>query len=143
MNVMVIRLLSSIGFVVAGIIGLDLAAASETKVSGSEKTASAIVEKSISDVERELESAVIVDARGSGEKKIKGAIFVAANADDHTIHAHLKNKSAMIIVYCGNKKCPASMTLAERLVGLGYTNVGHYAGGIDEWVKSNKPVDVQ
>lgn len=142
MNIMMLRLLSAIGFVIAAIIGLDLTA-SESKSQNSEKVAPNISEKSMADVEQDLGKATIVDARGGGEKKIKGAIFIAANADDKLIHAQLKDKNAMIIVYCGNIKCPASMTLAQHLIELGYTNVNHYAGGINEWTENNKPVDVR
>lgn len=141
MSAMMIRLLSVIGLVIAAIVGADLSAGTDTKAASSEKVSPTLSEKTMSDVEQELGKAIIVDARGNGEKKIKGAIFIAANAEDKEIKKHLKDKNAAIIVYCGNVKCPASMTLAERLVGLGYTNIGHYAGGIDEWTENNKPVD--
>ena len=35
------------------------------------------------------------------------------------------------------------MTLAYRLIDLGYTNVAHYAGGIEEWTENNKPIDTK
>ena len=66
-------------------------------------------------------------------KGIEGSIRVLANADDKTINDALTNKDAKIITYCGSGSCPASGTLAERLVGLGYKNVEHYAGGLKEW----------
>jgi len=141
MSAMMIRLLSVIGLVVAAIVGADLSAAADTKVASSEKASPTISEKTMDEVEQVLGKSIIIDARGNGKKKIKGAIFIAADADDKKIKKTLKDKNAAIIVYCGNVKCPASMTLAERLVGLGYTNIGHYAGGIEEWTENNKPVD--
>lgn len=141
MNVMMIRLLSTIGLAIVAILGVDLSAATDPAASTAGKPAMAIAEKTMEEVEGKLGKVTIVDARGSGEKTIKGAIFIAADANDKDIHAKLKNKTAEIIVYCGNVKCPASMTLAERLVGLGYTNVSHYAGGIAEWTENDKLVD--
>lgn len=161
MNMMMIRLLSSISLAVVAILGADLSASTETEtpakktdVTSSEikkadsvkedepkPTPAAITEKTMREVEDMLSNAIIVDARGSGDESIKGAIFLAANADDKDIKSKLKDKAAMIVVYCGSASCPASMTLADRLVGMGYTNVCHYAGGIKEWTENNKPTD--
>jgi rhodanese-related sulfurtransferase len=90
------------------------------------------------ELEKLLGKTTIVDARGSGDEIIPGALFIAADANDDAIATKLPNKKAEIVIYCGSIKCPASMTLATRLVALGYTNVKHYAGGIAEWVKNNK-----
>ncbi len=142
MNVMMIRLLSTIGLAIVAILGVDLSAATAaTSTADAGKPAVTIAEKTMEEVESQLGKATIVDARGSGEKTIKGAEFLAANASDEEIKKKLADKTAEIIVYCGNVKCPASMTLAERLVGLGYTNISHYAGGIAEWTENNKPTD--
>jgi rhodanese-related sulfurtransferase len=92
-----------------------------------------LTEVSTDDVQKAIDdkSATLVLAiEGKG---IEGSIRVLANADDKTIHAALPNKDAKIITYCGSGSCPASVTLAERLVGLGYKNVEHYAGGLKEW----------
>jgi rhodanese-related sulfurtransferase len=163
MNMMMIRLLSSISLAVVAILGADLSASTKTETATkktdadmalSKTTAAdsvkkeepkptpvAITEKTMAEVESMLSSATIVDARGSGDETIKGAIFLAANADDKDIQSKLKDKTAMIVVYCGSVSCPASTTLAERLVGMGYTNICHYAGGIKEWTENKKPVD--
>ncbi len=164
MNAMMIRLLSAVSFALIAILGADLSAevasAKADKPVGHTKkpekkhakkhakkheakptTPVVIAEKNINEVEALLGKAVIVDARGSGEEAIKGAVFLAANADDKDIHAKLKDKTAEILVYCGSVSCPASMTLAERLIGLGYTNIAHYSGGIKEWTENKKPTD--
>jgi rhodanese-related sulfurtransferase len=145
---MMIRLLSAISLAVVAVLGADLSAeapAHEKKHHAKEEAKPAapvaITEKNISEVETSLKVATVVDARGKGEETIPGAIFLAADASDKDIHAKLKDKNAMIITYCGSVSCPASMTLAERLVGLGYTNVCHYAGGIKEWTENSKPTD--
>lgn len=152
MNTIMLRLLSAVSMVVVAILGADLLAAEtpkkSTKASNHAKKPEAkptvpvvIAEKTINEVEELLGKAIIVDARGGGEKAIKGAIFLAANADDQVIHTKLNDETAEIIVYCGSVSCPASRTLAERLIGLGYTNIAHYAGGIKEWTENNKPTD--
>lgn len=166
MHIMMVRLLSTISLAVVAILGADLSAATKAESTKAEATADSkkslqtngtntaesgkkdgptppvtITEKTMSEVEDMLGKATIVDARGNGAESIKGAIFLAANADDKDVNSKLKDKAAMIIAYCGSKSCPSSMTLAERLVGMGYTNVCHYAGGIKEWTQNNKPVD--
>ena len=157
MNTIMIRLLSAVSLAVVAILGADLAAAAaeatqtatETTDKPAEpaeqkeeaKPAPTITEKTINEVENLLGKATIVDARGSGDEAIKGAIFLGAQAEDKEIHKKLIDKAAKIIVYCGSVSCPASMTLAERLIGLGYTNIAHYAGGIKEWTENSKPTD--
>lgn len=156
MNTIMIRLLSAVSLAVVAILGADLAAAAEATQTATETTdkpaepaeqkeeakpAPTITEKTINEVENLLGKATIVDARGSGDEAIKGAIFLGAQAEDKEIHKKLTDKAAKIIVYCGSVSCPASMTLAERLIGLGYTNIAHYAGGIKEWTENSKPTD--
>jgi rhodanese-related sulfurtransferase len=86
---------------------------------------------------------LFVDARkvAKGDYIIKGALVISADAEDKEIAKMLKDKDAEIIVYCGNVKCPASSTLGFRLIELGYKNVSHYRGGIDEWKESELPTD--
>jgi len=167
MNTIMIRLLSAVSLAVVAILGADLAAAAEATKTATQtatqtatettdkpaepaepaeqkeeaKPAPTITEKTINEVENLLGKATIVDARGSGDEAIKGAIFLGAQAEDKEIHKKLTDKAAKIIVYCGSVSCPASMTLAERLIGLGYTNIAHYAGGIKEWTENSKPTD--
>ena len=154
MNTMMIRLLSAVSVALIAILGADLSAAEATQTAietadkpaeqkEEAKLAPTITEKTINEVENLLGKATIVDARGSVDKAIKGAIFLGAQAEDKEIDEKLKDKAAEIIVYCGSKKCPASMTLAYRLIDLGYTNVAHYAGGIEEWTENNKPIDTK
>lgn len=97
-----------------------------------------ITEVDMAYVEANLKKAKIVNALKEGDM-IEGSIRIPANADDKVISANLNDKNAEIIVHCWSPKCDAGMQLANRLVGLGYTNVKHYAGGIAEWTKNNKP----
>ena len=42
-------------------------------------------------------------------------------------------KDAEIITYCSSPTCMASVQAADALEKAGYTNVGHYVGGLAEW----------
>ncbi|MEI6628894.1 MAG: rhodanese-like domain-containing protein [Alphaproteobacteria bacterium] len=97
-----------------------------------------ITEVGMTYVEANLKKVTVVNALEKGDM-IEGSIRIPANADDKVISANLKDKNAEIIVHCWSPECDAGMQLANRLVGLGYTNVKHYAGGIAEWTKNNKP----
>ena len=96
-----------------------------------------ITEVNMAYVEDNLKKATVVNALKEGDM-IEGSIRIPADADDKVILDKLKDKKAEIIVYCMGGTCTAAMTLAERLVGLGYTNVKHYAKGIAEWTANNK-----
>lgn len=47
-------------------------------------------------------------------------------------------KDAEIVVYCASVTCPSSGQAAEKLAGLGYTNVKVYEGGVAEWKASGR-----
>ncbi len=79
---------------------------------------------------------IILDARGgkffNGEL-IPGAKHLPANSDEAAITAVAPDKSAQIITYCSNTKCPASKKLAEKLSALGYENIKEYPEGLAGW----------
>ena len=51
------------------------------------------------------------------------------------------DKSALVVAYCGNEYCTAYLSAATAAQQLGYTNVKHYAPGIDGWKKSGAKLD--
>ncbi len=86
---------------------------------------------------------VLLDANGSesyNARHIPGALnFEVAKAD---LAAKLpKDKGALIVAYCGNEQCPAYEAAALKAKELGYTNVKHFAMGIQGWVKSGQPTE--
>jgi len=84
----------------------------------------------------------LVDARSDkyfDGTLIRGAKRLPAESDQVTIESSLPNKNELIVVYCAGGKCPASKNLAKRLVGLGYTNVADYHGGMQDWIGNGKP----
>ncbi len=88
-------------------------------------------------------SAVILDVNGSdsfAEGRIPGAIDYVAHKKQ--IAALLpKDKNALVVAYCGNEQCSAYRAAAVAALELGYTNVKHYAPGIDGWKKSGAKVE--
>ena len=88
-------------------------------------------------------SVTVLDVNGSesfAEGRIPGAIDFIAN--EKKIASMLpKKKDALIVAYCGNEHCPAYMAAATVAKNLGYTNVKHYAPGIDGWKKSGAKVE--
>ena len=88
-------------------------------------------------------SAVILDVNGSESYKaghIPGAIDYVANKKQ--IASLLPaDKNALVVAYCGNPSCHAYAAAADAAVALGYTNVKHFAGGIDGWKQSGAAVE--
>jgi rhodanese-related sulfurtransferase len=88
-------------------------------------------------------SAVILDVNGSesfAEGRIPGAIDYIAN-EAKLAKLLPKDKSALVVAYCGNEQCSAYQAAASAAVALGYTNVKHYAPGIDGWKKSGAKIE--
>lgn len=85
----------------------------------------------------------VLDVNGSdsfAEGRIPGAIDFSANGKK--LAALLpKDKNALVVAYCGNEQCSAYQAAASAAVALGYTNVKHYAPGIDGWKKAGAKVE--
>lgn len=120
-------------FVVFGLAGLALAASSKVPSISHDELKAAIAAKSVT----------LLDVNGSEsfqEGRIPGAIDYIAN--EKKIASVLpKDKRALIVAYCGNEYCPAYLAAATAARELGYTNVKHYAPGIDGWKKSGAKVE--
>ena len=88
-------------------------------------------------------SAVILDVNGSdsfAEGRIPGAIdYIATKKQLASVLP--KDKGALVVAYCGNEQCSAYRAAAVAAIELGYTNVKHYAPGIDGWKKSGAKVE--
>lgn len=76
------------------------------------------------------------------KEHIPGSINIPAGADDFVkmVEKKVQDKSQEVIVYCASKECTASDQAAEMLEKAGFTNVEHFAGGMEEWNGSGKPV---
>jgi rhodanese-related sulfurtransferase len=83
-------------------------------------------------------SAVIFDVNGTDSYKaghIPGAIDYVAHKKQ-LASLLPADKNALVVAYCGNPSCHAYAAAADAAVALGYTNVKHFAGGIDGWKQS-------
>jgi rhodanese-related sulfurtransferase len=86
---------------------------------------------------------VLLDVNGSDsyrEAHIPGAIDFLAH-EKEIARLLPADKSALIVAYCGNEACTAYKAAATTALRLGYTNVKHFAPGIDGWVKSGAPTE--
>lgn len=72
---------------------------------------------------------------------LPGAVNVPPDRVDELASALLPDKQREVVVYCANAACHASGDVARRLTALGYTSVGHYAGGKADWVAARLPVE--
>jgi rhodanese-related sulfurtransferase len=119
--------------IACGLASLALAAPAKVTEISHDQLKAAIASKSVT----------ILDVNGTEsfqEGRIPGAIDFIAN--EKKIAAMLpKQKDALIVAYCGNEYCPAYKAAATVAVNLGYTNVKHYAPGIDGWKKSGAKVE--
>jgi len=85
-------------------------------------------------------NATMLDSRSKEEfavSHLKNAIWVGFDDFDSTRVASL-DKAAPVIVYCSIGY--RSEKIAQRLVGLGFTNVQNLYGGIFEWINQDQVV---
>ena len=75
----------------------------------------------------------VVDVRGGYDFQ-KGHIPGAINVGYNTIGKTDLPKDNMIVLYCGNDKCPLSHLAAKTLEPLGYTKLLVLEGGITAWM---------
>lgn len=70
-------------------------------------------------------------------KRIPGSIHFA------TMREALEalKKEDEIVVYCSDEICIASRALGQLLERHGYTDVLHYAGGLQDWEQAGYPLE--
>lgn len=86
---------------------------------------------------------ILVDARHSGsfkEEHIKGAVSLPLSEVEKRAERLLR-KSDEIVVYCSSFACPASANEVRKLKQMGFKNVKHYAGGIEDWKSAGYPTE--
>jgi rhodanese-related sulfurtransferase len=78
---------------------------------------------------------VLLDANGTdkwAKGHIPGAIDFTAT-QDKLASVLPKDKSALVVAYCGGPRCRAYEAAAKAAEKLGYTNVKHLTAGISGW----------
>lgn len=86
---------------------------------------------------------VILDARrGKWDdgKRIGTAQWLSYEATAQEAAEVIPALDSLVVVYCTNPHCPASLWLAAHLTELGYINILKYGEGIEEWINSGYPV---
>ncbi len=92
--------------------------------------------------------------------KTKAALFVDARQEAIFKLAHIRGavscyyqraaqlpivnewpKDKLLVLYCGGVKCDQADQLAETLVGMGFTNIHIFPGGMDAWRPAGYPID--
>ena len=89
---------------------------------------------------------MIIDARPKARKfdkgHIPGAYSIPLRQFDKKVGMLPKDKSTLLIYYCGGLKCKLSHESAYKAEKLGYTNVKVFAKGFPHWKKSGNVVSV-
>jgi rhodanese-related sulfurtransferase len=91
------------------------------------------LEKAIAD-----KKVTLIDCNGSESYKaghLPGAHDFEAIKGDMAANLP-KDKSALIVAYCGGVKCSAWKSGCEAVGALGYTNVKHFPEGLSGWDKA-------
>lgn len=86
----------------------------------------------------EKKTFALVHVLGQGSYEVRhlpGAVQAGVHEDGflEKIAMFVSDKDKLIVVYCSGFQCQASPLAAKKLIGEGYTNVYHYAGGLADW----------
>jgi rhodanese-related sulfurtransferase len=87
---------------------------------------------------------VIVDALppiSFAASHLPGAINIPPGTEDERAPRRISDLETEIVVYCMNPTCYSSVSVANRLVELGYSNVLHYSGGKEDWKEAGLPLE--
>jgi len=85
----------------------------------------------------------VIDVNGTDSYKsghIPGALDYDTVKDDLT-KLLPKDKSALVVAYCGGPSCGAYQAAAKAAKKLGYKNVKHLSAGISGWKEANEKLD--
>lgn len=107
--------------------------------------AEAVASISQADLQKAItaKSVTVIDVNGDESYK-EGRIPTAINyyAVENKFATYLpKDKSALVVAYCGNEHCGAYKKAAAAAQKLGYTNVAHFSPGIAGWRASGAAQD--
>ena len=87
---------------------------------------------------------VLVDALSPisyAASHLPGAVNIPPGTEDERARRRIPDLDADVVVYCRNPTCYSSVSVASRLVELGYRNVRHYAGGKEGWTEAGLPLE--
>jgi rhodanese-related sulfurtransferase len=90
------------------------------------------------------EDALVLDVSNSTDHAaghIIGAMHMPPSRIESGNQQLLKQRERPVLVYCKNNQVAPQM--ANRLVGLGFSNVNVLAGGLTQWISDQQPVSRQ
>lgn len=84
---------------------------------------------------------VLIDARGPAEgiSFIPGSKLLAVKSTASEVAEVIPDKRSLVVTYCADLHCPASMEMYKHLKNLGYENVIDYPDGIEGWKAAGYP----
>jgi rhodanese-related sulfurtransferase len=72
---------------------------------------------------------------------LPNAINITPEWIDDRARRRIPDRDTEVVVYCADAACDASVTVANRLIELGYRNVRHYAEGKRDWMEAGLPLE--
>ncbi|HXG76795.1 MAG TPA: rhodanese-like domain-containing protein [Gaiellaceae bacterium] len=72
---------------------------------------------------------------------LPGAVNIPPERVDDLAPRRIPALDSPVVVYCAGEDCDSSVAVARRLLGLGYRDVRHYAGGKEAWRASGLPLE--
>lgn len=82
----------------------------------------------------------VLDPESYEKVHLKGAINIPMEYLEEEIRDRV-DPDTPIITYSIDYECPISRMAAEKLAEMGYQDVSYYAGGKQEWLEAQMPVD--
>lgn len=82
---------------------------------------------------------VLVDALSPtsyARSHLPGAVNMPPERVDALARRRIPDRHTEVVVYCSSSTCDSSLTVARRLLELGYLNVRHYAEGKRDWIEA-------
>jgi rhodanese-related sulfurtransferase len=136
--------------ILSGVMTLALAFSSgllmaQTADTGAGQAKAGVPDISLADLKQAIadKAVTLLDCNGSASYA-KGHIPGAINFE--TAKTALadklpKEKSALVVAYCGGPMCNAYKAGAVAAAKLGYTNVKHFSGGISGWKAADEKIE--
>jgi rhodanese-related sulfurtransferase len=87
---------------------------------------------------------VLVDALSPlsyAASHLPGAISMPPDRVDELAGRRIPDRDTEVVVYCSSATCDASRKVSNRLLELGYRNVGHYRDGKNDWAAAGLPLE--
>jgi rhodanese-related sulfurtransferase len=91
----------------------------------------------------EAKKVVVLDANGSQtwqKNHIPGALNFETSKSE-LAKVLPKDKSALVVAYCGGPACNAYQAAAKEAQKLGYTNIKHLSAGISGWLEAGEKTE--